>query len=75
VLPRDLLPKLGRLASDLVISEEGEWAEPVLSGISKVPEVSPGRRAPLWSNEELEAIGAFTAPLSTCSRAFGAQPT
>ena len=60
---RDALPQLDRLAPDLVINEEGEWGGPVLAAIAGVPAVSHGWGAPLWSDDELQAIAAAVAPL------------
>lgn len=62
-LLRDLLPQLDRLAPDLVIHEEGEWGGPVLAAKADVPAVAHGWGAPLWSDDELDAISAATAPL------------
>lgn len=62
-LLHDLLPHLDRLAPDLIISEEGEWAGPVLAAILGVRAVVHGWGAPLWSTDELETIEAATGPL------------
>lgn len=59
----DLLPQLDRLAPDLVVSEEGEWGGPVLAAVAGVPGVAHGWGAPMWSSNELEAIGDQTAAL------------
>lgn len=62
-LVRDLLPQLDRVAPDLVINEEGEWGGPVLAAIAAIPAVAHGWGAPLWTEDELDAIGAATARL------------
>ncbi|MDX6370907.1 MAG: hypothetical protein QOG93_2409 [Gaiellaceae bacterium] len=59
----DLLSQLDRLSPDLVINEEGEWGGPVLAAVAGVPAVTQGWGAPLWSEDELEAIDSATAPL------------
>jgi UDP:flavonoid glycosyltransferase YjiC (YdhE family) len=64
-LLRDLLPRLRRLAADLVIFDEGEWGGPVLAAIAGVPAVAHGWGAPLWTDDDLAAIAAAAAPLWT----------
>ncbi len=54
---------VARLAPDLIISEEGEWAGPVLAAIAGVRGVVHGWGAPLWSDSELNAIDAAALPL------------
>jgi UDP:flavonoid glycosyltransferase YjiC (YdhE family) len=62
-LVEDLLTQLDRLAPDVVISEEGEWGGPVLAAMAGVPGVTHGWGAPLWSDDELEAIHSATTSL------------
>ena len=60
---RDLLPQLDELAPDLVVNEEGEWGGPVLAAVAGIAAAAHGWGAPLWSDHELDAISAATAPL------------
>jgi UDP:flavonoid glycosyltransferase YjiC (YdhE family) len=70
----DLLPQLDHLAPDLVVHEEGEWGGPLLAAIAGVPSVAHGWGSPLWTEADLRAIDAATAPLWAHHRVEPASP-